>query len=53
MTASGRGGQPGTYTSTGRIMESTPCTTAYESYMPPDEEHTPMAITHFGSGIWS
>ena len=30
-----------------------PCTTEYERNIPPVEAHTPMDITHFGSGIWS
>ncbi len=51
--ASGRGGQPGTYTSTGMIW-STPLVTQYESqYGPPEFEQEPNEITYFGSGIWS
>src|SRR6266704_2845001 len=53
MNASGRGGQPGTYTSTGTIW-STPFVTEYESqYGPPQFEHEPNEITYFGSGICS
>jgi hypothetical protein len=51
--ASGRGGQPGTYTSTGMIW-STPFVTEYESqYGPPELAHEPKLMTYFGSGIWS
>ena len=51
--ASGRGGQPGTYTSTGMIW-STPLVTEYESqYGPPQLAHEPIEITYFGSGICS
>src|SRR5690606_37737255 len=52
MNASGRGGHPGTYTSTGRNL-STPCTTLYMSYIPPELAHDPMEITHLGSIICS
>src|SRR4029079_9929834 len=53
MNASGRGGQPGTYTSTGMIW-STPFVTEYESqYGPPQLAHEPIEITYFGSGICS
>ena len=53
MNASGRGGQPGTYTSTGMIW-STPLVTEYESqYGPPQFAHDPIEITYFGSGICS
>src|SRR5919106_4387503 len=53
MSPSGRGGQPGTYTSTG-ITRSTPCTTLYERLKrPPDVVHVPIATHHFGSGICS
>ena len=52
-SASGRGGQPGTYTSTGMIW-STPLVTEYESqYGPPQLEQAPKEITYFGSGICS
>ena len=52
-SASGRGGQPGTYTSTGTIW-STPLVTQYESqYGPPQLEQAPKEITYFGSGICS
>src|SRR6266480_3792555 len=52
-SASGRGGQPGTYTSTGMIW-STPLVTEYESqYGPPQLAHAPIEITYFGSGICS
>src|SRR3954452_5537196 len=52
-SASGRGGQPGTYTSTGMIW-STPLVTEYESqYGPPQLAHEPMEITYLGSGICS
>ena len=52
-SASGRGGQPGTYTSTGTIW-STPFVTEYESqYGPPQLEQEPNEITYFGSGICS
>ena len=44
MRPSGRGGQPGTYTSTGMIV-SMPCTTAYESNMPPVDAQAPMEMT--------
>src|SRR5205823_1336999 len=53
MRASGRGGQPGTYTSTGTTV-STPCSVEYESQnSPPEFAHWPMEMTHFGSGICS
>src|SRR4029079_15005283 len=53
MNASGRGGQPGTYTSTGMTW-STPFVTEYESqYGPPQLAHEPIEITYFGSGICS
>src|SRR5919109_3139019 len=53
INVSGRGGHPGTYTSTGMIP-STPGSTLYESiYNPPVIAHAPIAITYFGSGIWS
>src|SRR5919106_4210824 len=53
MSPSGRGGQPGTYTSTG-ITRSTPCTTLYERLKrPPDVVQSPMATHHLGSGICS
>src|ERR671926_1447554 len=53
MNASGLGGQPGTYTSTGMIW-STPLVTEYESqYGPPQLEQEPNEMTYFGSGIWS
>src|ERR671936_898179 len=53
MNASGRGGQPGTYTSTGMIW-STPFVTQYESqYGPPQLEQAPKEMTYFGSGICS
>src|SRR3954447_18523471 len=52
-SASGRGGQPGTYTSTGMIW-STPFVTQYESqYGPPQLEQAPKEMTYFGSGICS
>jgi len=52
-SASGRGGHPGTYTSTGMIW-STPLVTEYESqYGPPQFAQLPMLITYFGSGICS
>ena len=52
-SASGRGGHPGTYTSTG-MSWSTPLVTEYESqYGPPEFEHAPNEMTYFGSGIWS
>src|SRR3954453_18228708 len=51
-SASGRGGQPDTYTSTGTIL-STPCRTLYVGNGPPALEQLPIEITHFGSGIWS
>ena len=51
INVSGRGGHPGTYTSTG-IIPSTPGSTLYESiYNPPVIAHAPIAITYFGSGI--
>src|SRR5438128_563445 len=51
--ASGRGGHPGTYTSTGTIW-STPLVTEYESqYGPPQFEQEPKEMTYLGSGIWS
>jgi len=37
---------------TGTIL-STPCNTAYVLNGPPTDEHAPIEITHFGSGIWS
>src|SRR3982074_3016415 len=53
INASGRGGQPGTYTSTGKKL-STPGTVEYEPwYGPPAVAHTPIEITYFGSAIWS
>ena len=53
MNASGRGGQPGTYTSTGMIW-STPLVTEYESqYGPPQFAHEPIEMTYLGSGICS
>ena len=55
MSASGRGGQPGIYTSTGNSL-STPSTTAYwpgKTNGPPEMAQLPIAITHLGSGIWS
>ena len=52
-SASGLGGHPGTYTSTGTIW-STPFVTEYESqYGPPQFAHDPMEITYLGSGICS
>src|SRR5690606_17465104 len=48
--ASGLGGQPGTYTSTG-ITSSMPCNTEYVSKIPPLEAHAPTAITQRGSAI--
>src|SRR5256885_12931102 len=52
-SASGRGEQPGTYTSTG-ISWSTPLVTEYESqYGPPQLLHAPNEMTYLGSGIWS
>src|SRR5258706_9115373 len=30
-----------------------PCTTEYVLYMPPLDVHAPIAMHHFGSGIWS
>src|SRR5687768_10078338 len=50
--ASGRGGQPDTYTSTGTIL-STPCSTLYVGNGPPAFEQLPIEMTHLGSGIWS
>src|ERR1044072_2528957 len=52
MKASGLGGQPGTYTSTGKNL-STPCTTLYMSYMPPLFAQLPIEITQRGSIICS
>src|SRR4028119_283831 len=52
INASGRGGQPGTYTSTGKIL-STPCTTLYISYIPPLLAQLPIEITQRGSIICS
>ena len=53
MSASGRGGQPGMYTSTGSTS-SMPGTTEYESANgPPAIAQLPIAITYFGSGISS
>src|SRR2546423_12027469 len=34
-------------------MRSTPCSTAYVLKGPPTDEHAPIEIHHFGSGIWS
>src|SRR3954462_13522339 len=53
INASGRGGQPGTYTSTG-TTRSTPLTTLYPylKYGPPPTVQAPIAITYFGSAIW-
>src|SRR5689334_8000139 len=53
ISASGRGGHPGTYTSTG-TTRSTPLTTLYPylKYGPPPTVQAPMAMTYFGSGIW-
>src|SRR5437764_6438207 len=34
-------------------MRSTPCSTAYVVKGPPTDEHAPMEMHHFGSGIWS
>src|SRR5690606_16365112 len=48
--ASGLGGQPGTYTSTG-ITSSIPCNTEYVSNIPPLEAQAPTAITQRGSAI--
>ena len=51
MSASGRGGQPGTYTSTGNSL-STPSTTAYwpgKTKGPPEMAQLPIAMTHLGS----
>src|SRR6185312_12651468 len=54
INASGRGGHPGTYTSTGIIL-STPFTTLYpcSQYGPPQLEQEPIEITYLGSAIWS
>src|SRR5439155_10089372 len=53
VSASGRGGQPGTYTSTG-ITLSTPSHTEYASWKsPPQLAQLPIDTTYFGSGIWS
>src|SRR5579885_2597224 len=41
-----------TYTSTG-TMRSTPCRTEYVLNGPPTVAHAPIAMHHFGSGIWS
>src|SRR5262249_23773965 len=46
-SCSGRGGQPGTYTSTG-INRSMPCTTAYVSNTPPLDAQAPIEMHHFG-----
>src|SRR6266849_4299784 len=44
VSASGRGGQPGTYTSTGRIL-STPSQTEYASWnSPPQLAHEPIEM---------
>src|SRR5438128_1446219 len=51
-SASGRGGQPDTYTSTGTTL-STPWSTLYVGNGPPAFEQLPIEMTHFGSGIWS
>src|SRR5690606_14131484 len=48
--ASGRGGQPGTYTSTG-IISSIPCKTEYVSKIPPLDAQPPTAITQRASAI--
>ena len=52
--ASGLGGHPGRYKSTG-INLSTPLTAVVESALniPPVIVQAPMAITYFGSGICS
>jgi len=52
--ASGLGGHPGRYKSTG-IYLSTPLTAVVESALniPPVMVHAPIAITYFGSGICS
>ena len=50
MSAVGGGGQPSTYTSTGR-NESTPWTTLYTSNMPPELAQEPMEMTQRGSII--
>ena len=51
IKVSGLGGQPGTYTSTGRTP-SIPGSTLYESkYKPPVIAQAPIAMTYFGSGI--
>src|SRR5690606_17285678 len=52
ISASGRGGHPGTYTSTGMKL-STPCTTLYTSNMPPEFAHEPIEMTQRGSIICS
>ncbi len=52
MNVVGLGGQPCTYRSTGRKV-STPCTTLYTSYMPPELAQEPMEMTQRGSIIWS
>src|SRR5436189_5346083 len=51
-TCSGRGGQPGIYTSTGIIL-SIPCKTEYVSKIPPLQAQAPMLNTHRGSAICS
>src|SRR5687768_15410085 len=53
MRPSGRGGQPGTYTSTG-MTRSTPWTTLYERLKrPPEGVQVPIATHHLGSGVCS
>ncbi len=49
-SCSGRGGQPGTYISTG-MKRSIPCTTQYVSNTPPVEAQAPIEMHHFGSCI--
>ena len=52
MSDSGRGGQPGTYTSTGTILIDAldDCVIVEHAA---EDAHAPIEITHFGSGIWS
>src|SRR5437588_680583 len=52
INCSGRGGQPGTYMSTG-MNRSIPCTTQYVSNTPPDDAQAPIEMHHLGSGICS
>lgn len=51
MIRAGLGGQPGTATSTGMMLETRPRVAPRSPKIPPVQPQSPSATTRFGSGV--